>query len=106
MNHLLTFGIVAFTSFFTLINPLGTMPIFLTMTKDINQQDRIKTAKKASIVSFAVIIFFAFSGQLLFKFFGISANSFRIVGGIIFFQMGMVVYATTKKRELPIFYLS
>jgi multiple antibiotic resistance protein len=65
------------------------MPIFLTMTTDLTEKDRAKTAKKASLVSFIIIICFAFSGQLLFKFFGISVNSFRIVGGVIFFMMGM-----------------
>jgi len=89
MNELLTFGLLSFTSFFTLINPLGTMPIFMTMTKDIDQKHRTKTAKKATIVSFITIVIFAFSGQLLFNFFGISVNSFRIVGGVIFFLMGM-----------------
>lgn len=89
MNDLLTFGILSFTSFFTLINPLGTMPIFMTMTADLDQSHRTKTAKKASIVSFITIIIFAFSGQLLFNFFGISVNSFRVVGGVIFFLMGM-----------------
>ncbi|MFY7671995.1 MarC family protein [Tenacibaculum sp. MEBiC06402] len=89
MNELLTFGILSFTSFFTLINPLGTMPIFMTMTADLDQTHRTKTAQKASIVSFFTIIVFAFSGQLLFNFFGISVNSFRIVGGVIFFLMGM-----------------
>ena len=89
MNELSAFGVLAFTSFFTLINPLGTMTIFMTMTKDISQQDRTRTAKKASIVSFAVIVFFAVAGQLLFQFFGISVNSLRIVGGVIFFLMGM-----------------
>ena len=89
MNELLAFGLLSFTSFFTLINPLGTMPIFMTMTADLDQKHRIKTAKKASIVSFITIVIFAFSGQLLFNFFGISVNSFRIVGGVIFFLMGM-----------------
>ena len=89
MNELLTFGILTFTSFFTLINPLGTMPIFMTMTADLDKQHRTRTAKKASIVSFITIIIFAFSGQVLFNFFGISVNSFRIVGGVIFFLMGM-----------------
>ena len=89
MNELLTFGILTFTSFFTLINPLGTMPIFMTMTSQLDVAHRNKTAKKASIVSFITIIIFAFSGQLLFNFFGISVNSFRIVGGVIFFLMGM-----------------
>ncbi len=89
MNELLAFGLLAFTSFFTLINPLGTMPIFMTMTKDLDQKHRVHTAKKASIIAFLTILFFAFTGQLLFNFFGISVNSFRIVGGVIFFLMGM-----------------
>lgn len=89
MNELLTFALLSFTSFFTLINPLGTMPIFMTMTADLDQEHRTRTAKKASIVSFITIIIFAFLGQVLFNFFGISVNSFRIVGGVIFFIMGM-----------------
>lgn len=89
MNELFVFGLLVFTSFFTLINPLGTMPIFMTMTKDISQKNRNQIAKKTSIVSFITIVIFAFSGQLLFNFFGISVNSFRVVGGVIFFLMGM-----------------
>ncbi|TNE54413.1 MAG: NAAT family transporter [Bacteroidetes bacterium] len=89
MNEALAFGLLSFTSFFTLINPLGTMPIFMTMTAELDVKDRSRTARKASIVSLITIILFAFSGQLLFDFFGISVNSFRIVGGVIFFLMGM-----------------
>ncbi len=89
MTDTIAFGFLAFTSFFTLLNPLGTMPIFITMTADLNEKDRTATAKKASIVSFITLLIFTFLGQLLFKFFGISVNSFRIVGGIIFFIMGM-----------------
>ena len=89
MNEVIAFGILSFTSFFTLINPFGTMPIFMTMTADLDKKHRTKTAKKASIVSFITIIIFAFSGQVLFNFFGISVNSFRVVGGVIFFLMGM-----------------
>ncbi len=89
MTDTIAFGFLAFTSFFTLLNPLGTMPIFITMTADLNEKNRTSTAKKASIVSFITLLIFTFLGQLLFKFFGISVNSFRIVGGIIFFIMGM-----------------
>ena len=89
MNELTAFGLLCITSFFTLINPLGTMPIFMTMTSSLDVESRNKTARKASIVAFVIILFFAFSGQLLFEFFGISVNSFKIVGGVIFFIMGM-----------------
>lgn len=89
MTDTISFALLCFTSFFTLINPLGTMPVFMTMTADLTNENRTNIAKKASIVAFFVIIGFAISGQLLFNFFGISVNSLRIVGGIIFFMMGM-----------------
>ena len=89
MQDTVSFGLLCFTSFFTLINPLGTMPIFMTMTSELDAQHRNATAKKASIVAFITIVIFALSGQLLFNFFGISVNSFRVVGGVIFFIMGM-----------------
>ena len=88
MAELYTTAILAFTSFFTLINPLGTMPIFMSMTASLSKERRKQTAKKATLVAFLTILAFAFSGQILFNFFGISVNSFRIVGGLIFFTMG------------------
>ncbi|MGE5362595.1 MAG: MarC family protein [Bacteroidota bacterium] len=89
MTDIINFGLLCFTSFFTLINPLGTMPIFMTMTADLSEKDRHRTARKASIAAFVTITAFALSGQLLFRFFGISVNSFRIAGGIIFLIIGM-----------------
>ena len=59
MTDFITFGVLSFTSFFTLINPFGTMPIFMTMTAELDSHDRTKIAKKASIVSFITIILFA-----------------------------------------------
>mgnify|MGYP000927235335 CR=1 FL=1 len=89
MTHeLVTIAILYFTSFFAIINPLGVMPVFMTMTSDISEHQRRRTAFKAVSTAFMVLMLFAFTGQLLFKFFGISANGFRIVGGIIFFIMG------------------
>ncbi|MEX1382814.1 MarC family protein [Lutibacter sp.] len=83
-----TIGLLIFTSFFTLINPLSSMPVFMTMTVNLSPKMRRKTAKKATLVAFFTLLIFAFSGQILFNFFGISVNSFRIVGGVIFFAMG------------------
>ena len=89
MTETFAFGLLAFTSLFTLINPLGTMPVFMAMTSELSVEERNRTARKASVVAFFTIIAFALTGQLLFNFFGISVNSFRVVGGIIFFIMGM-----------------
>ena len=46
MNEVFTFALLAFTSFFTLINPLGTMPVFMSMTADLTDDERNRTAKK------------------------------------------------------------
>lgn len=87
-SEYITLGILYFTSFFTLINPFGVMPVFMTMTAGIDDEARKKTAIKASLVAFITLVAFAFSGQLMFNFFGISVHSFRIVGGVIFFMVG------------------
>jgi len=87
-HHVLTTALLYFTSFFTIINPLGVMPVFMTMTADISDEQRTRTAIKAVITAFITLMLFAFGGQLLFNFFGISVNGFRVVGGIIFFIMG------------------
>jgi len=88
MEAIYSFALLAITSFFTIMNPVGTMPVFMSMTSELDQVKKKRTARKAVIVAFFTVLFFAFTGQLLFKFFGISVNSFRIAGGVIFFLIG------------------
>ena len=103
MEDLLPFALLCFTSFFTLTNPLGTMPVFLTMTKGMNDHKRKAIVRSPTIVSFITLVFFTFSGQFLFKFFGISSNGFRIAGGFIIFKIGFDMlqarYSNAKLKE-------
>ena len=70
-STLLPFALLCFTSFFTLTNPLGTMPVFLTMTHGMTDKERQSIVRRATIVSFITIMVFVFAGQFLFKFLGI-----------------------------------
>lgn len=103
MEDLLPFALLYFTSFFTLTNPLGTMPVFLTMTNGMNDHERKAIVRRATIVSFITLMVFTFSGQFLFKFFGISSNGFRIAGGFIIFKIGFDMlqarYSNAKLKE-------
>ena len=103
MEDLLPFALLCFTSFFTLTNPLGTMPVFLTMTNGMNDHERKAIVRRATIVSFITLMVFTFSGQFLFKFFGISSNGFRIAGGFIIFKIGFDMlqarYSNVKLKE-------
>lgn len=88
-----------FTSFFTLMNPMGIMPVFLTMTSELTKKERRKTAYKATITATVVLILFAFLGEYLFSFFGISVSGLQVVGGVLFFIMG---YDMLNARLSPI----
>ena len=84
----LPFAFLCLTTFFTLTNPLGTMPVFLTMTSGMDEQQRAAIVKRATIISFIILVAFTLAGQFLFKFFGISTNGFRIAAGIIILKIG------------------
>ncbi|MBS4058336.1 MAG: MarC family protein [Bacteroidetes bacterium] len=88
MHDYLTIWLLYFTSFITLMNPLGVMPVFLTMTSGLEGRQRRNTAIKASIVAFITLVIFAIGGQMLFNFFGISVAGLKVVGGVLFFVMG------------------
>ena len=103
MDTILPFALLCFTSFFTLTNPLGTMPVFLTMTNGIDEGERANIVKRATVISFLILITFTFCGQFLFKFFGISTNGFRIAAGIIILKIGYDMlqarYTNTKLKD-------
>ena len=88
MDNIIPFALLCFTFFFTLVNPLGTMPIFLSMTDGLSNEERQAIARKATFVAFIILSAFTISGQYLFQFFGISTNGFRIAGGFIIFKIG------------------
>ena len=103
METILPFALLCFTSFFTLTNPLGTMPVFLTMTNGLSDAERKRIIKRATITSFRILMGFTFCGQFLFKFFGISTNGFRIAAGIIILKIGYDMlqarYSNAKLKE-------
>ena len=103
MDTILPFALLCFTSFFTLTNPLGTMPVFLTMTNGLSDEDRKNIVKRATVISFIILMAFTFCGQFLFKFFGISTNGFRIAAGIIILKIGYDMlqarYTNTKLKD-------
>ena len=88
-SEFLSYWLLTFASFFTLINPLGTMPIYMTMTAELTAKEQERVARKASLVMLLIILFFAWTGLALFQFFGISIASLKVVGGIIFLLVGM-----------------
>ena len=88
METIFPFALWCFTSLFTITSPLSTMPVFLTMTQSLDEKERSAVAIRSTLVACCALLLFVLAGQFLFKFFGISTNGFRIVGGIIIFRIG------------------
>jgi len=85
-NINISFFVLTFSSLFTLINPIGITPILLSITEDLNEKEYSKIIKKGILTAFIILIVFAFMGNLIFKFYGITINAFMIAGGILFFR--------------------
>lgn len=64
MDTILPFALLCFTSFFTLTNPLGTMPVFLTMTHGMTDKERQSVVSRATLVAFITIMVFTFAGSV------------------------------------------
>ena len=83
------FFLLCFSSLISLINPIGILPIYLTMTQDITKKERTKINRKGIITAGIILLFFSFLGNFIFSIYGITINAFRIAGGIIFFRIGL-----------------
>ncbi|MDO9051803.1 MAG: NAAT family transporter [Methylotenera sp.] len=68
---------------FAIVNPIGSVPIFISATNGWSVNDRAKTAKTAAFTVFIVLAVSAFFGDTILHFFGVSIPSFQVGGGIL-----------------------
>ncbi|MDO9393318.1 MAG: MarC family protein [Methylotenera sp.] len=68
---------------FAIVNPIGSIPIFISATDGWSRQERAKTAKTVAITVFIVLAVSAFLGDKILDFFGITIPSFQVGGGIL-----------------------
>lgn len=74
---------------FVIIDPIGSVPVFIGLTGSYSAERRKKIATKAILVAGGVLIFFVLLGKLLFDAIGIRLLSFEIAGGIVLFLFGL-----------------
>ncbi|ETA52055.1 MarC family protein [Ponticoccus alexandrii] len=96
-----TFLIGAFATLFVVIDPVGLTPIFIALTADTDDQHRRAVALRAVLIAGAILTLFAFFGEAVLGFIGISMPAFRIAGGILLFltALDMLFQRRTKRRE-------
>ena len=95
----LEFFILCFSSLFALINPIGIVPIYLSITQDYNKRERDKIAIKAILFSFLVLLLFALIGDFIFSFYNITIHGFRIAGGILLLKISFDMIESKRSRS-------
>lgn len=73
----------AFTMLFVVFDAIGNVPIFYSLTEDLDPTVRRKTIQNSVIIAGIILVVFALGGKLILDFFHISVDDFRIAGGLI-----------------------
>ncbi|MCX7550400.1 MarC family protein [Xanthomarina sp. F2636L] len=90
--------LLSFGALFSIMNPLGTLPIFVGLTDDYSKKARAVTAFWTAVDVLAILILSFFAGKFILSFFGISLNALKIAGGLIIATSGFALL-TGKFRE-------
>lgn len=83
--------ISVFAALFSVLNPLGTVPVFVGLTKDDTKHNRDKTSLWTSVNVCIILLISFFAGKYVLAFFGISINSLRVAGGLIIATSGFAL---------------
>jgi multiple antibiotic resistance protein len=78
-----------FVTLFLVINPFGALPTFMEIAERLDPRAQRRLALSATVISFAVLVFFVVAGAFLLAEMGISIRAFQISGGILLFVIAL-----------------
>jgi len=81
------------------IDPLGSVPVYLEATKQLNKSHRKRVAIRASIIAFFILLIFIVVGQLVLDGMDVSLDAFQISGGVILFLFALTMIFGDGKPE-------
>lgn len=83
--------IKATIALFIIIDPVGLIPIFMSLTRDNTRAERNAIFVRAILVAFVLLLVFALAGRGILDVFGITVNDFKIAGGILLLVIALRV---------------
>lgn len=78
-----------FVTLWVTVDPLGNVPVYLSVTKHLSRKDRRRAAIRATLIAFFILAAFLYFGQLLLEVMHIEMLSFQIAGGIVLFLFAL-----------------
>ena len=92
------FAVGAFAAIFAIINPVGNIPFFVTLTEGYTAEERRRVIIKACVVMLVVLVAFAVFGQYIFMLYGITIPMFKIAGGLLLFSVAFAMMKGERSR--------
>ncbi len=83
--------IYIFFALFSVLNPLGAVPIFIGLTQENTKKERSRISIWTAINVVIILTISFFVGEYVLKFFGISIDALRIAGGIVIMNSGFAL---------------
>ena len=83
--------VATFIVFFAVIDPIGTVPVFIAFTSHFDEGDKRRIALIATLVAAGVLLFFVIAGELILIAMSIPLPAFQIAGGIVLFIFAMTM---------------
>lgn len=81
------------------IDPLGSVPVFLEATKRLDKAHQKKVAIRASFIAFLILLFFIVVGQIILESMEVTLDAFEISGGVILFLFALTMIFGEGKPE-------
>lgn len=92
--------IKTFFFLFAVIDPIGTIPVYLEATKQFDARTKILVALKAPAVAALILLFFIVAGQVVMESMSITLDAFQVSGGVILFLFALtMVFGEAKPEE-------
>ncbi len=83
LQDLPTAAIATFLALFPIVNPIGGIPLFFSLTADLTREERNRTARRTAFYVIVILVTFMLFGRFVLSFFGISLPVLKIAGGLI-----------------------
>ena len=96
---MISFFFATLGSLFSVVNPFGAVPMYLTLTNDYSNKERSHTAQRTALYFMIILVVFFFAGSVILNFFGISLNALRIAGGLIIVNSGYGLLNSKAERR-------
>jgi multiple antibiotic resistance protein len=91
-----------FVTLWVTIDPLGTVPLYLSVTKHLSAAERKRAAVRATIISFFLLAAFLYFGEIILNVMHIGLLSFQIAGGIVLFLFALsMIFAKESPNSAP-----